>query len=446
MHAAKSKLLLARLLLVLAFTAPQVLGANVVKWIEVDGVINPASSRFILRALEEADEAGAEALLIEMDTPGGLMESMRDIVKGILTSNVPVIVYVAPSGSRAGSAGVFITLAAHVAAMAPGTNIGAAHPVTMGMGQQEDTTGTMMEKVVNDAVAYIRSIAQNRDRNADWAESAVRESASITETEALQKNVIDLIAPSSDSLLAMLDGREVDLPMGKRPLELSGVQLEEIPMTWRDRVLDIISDPNVAYILMMLGIYGLFFELYNPGAIVPGVIGGICLILAFFAFQTLPVNVAGILLILLAIVLFLLEIKVTSYGILSIGGAISLILGSVMLIESPIPGLKVSWSVILPVAIGTVAFFALAIGLSVRAQRRQPTTGFEGLVGEIGEVIEELKPHGRVKIHGEIWKARALAGTIPAASSVRVIRVKQMLLTVEPFSDEAPEEEGTTAT
>ena len=406
--------------------------AATVKMIEVDGVIHPASSRFIQKAIDEANEDHAEALLIQLDTPGGLMESMRDIIKAMLASDVPVIVYVAPSGSRAGSAGVFITLAAHIAAMAPGTNIGAAHPVTMGMGQQEDSTGVMEDKILNDAVAYIRSIAERRGRNADWAESAVRESASITETEALQKNVIDIIAPSMDSLLVMLDGKEVELPLGKRKLSLRDAEIEEIPMTWRDRFLDVISDPNIAYVLMLLGIYGLFFELYNPGTIVPGVIGGICLILAFFAFQTLPINIAGLLLILLAIVLFLLEIKVTSYGILAIGGTISLILGSVMLIESPIPGLRISWGVILPGVIGTVLFFLVAITLSVRAQRRQPTTGYEGMIGEIGSVVEDLAPKGRVKVHGEIWYAKASSGTIPAGTEVKVIKVEKMLLTVEP--------------
>lgn len=407
-----------------------------IKWIEVDGIIQPASARFILRALEEANQMQAEALLIELDTPGGLMESMHDIVKGIMGSDVPVIVYVAPSGSRAGSAGVFITLAAHIAAMAPGTNIGAAHPVTMQMGaESKDSTGAMMDKIVNDAAAYIRSIAEKRGRNADWAEDAVRKSSSITETEALQKHVIDLVASSRDSLLILLDGREVDLPGGKKGLSLKDARLEKISMTWRDRLLEVISDPNIAYVLMMLGIYGLFFELYNPGTIVPGVIGGICLILAFFAFQTLPVNIAGVLLILLSIILFLLEIKVTSYGVLSIGGVVSLVLGSVMLIESPIPGVRVSWGVILPAAVGTALFFALAVGLSVRAQKRKPTTGVEGMIGEVGQVIDILAPRGRVKVRGEIWAAQSSSGTIPVGATVQVIGVKQMVLTVKLYSE-----------
>ncbi|TKJ39865.1 serine protease [candidate division LCP-89 bacterium B3_LCP] len=413
----------------------QDVSAKQVKYIEIDGVIHPASSRFIQRAIDEANDSEAEALLIQLDTPGGLMESMRDIIKSILASDVPVIVYVSPSGSRAGSAGVFITLSAHVAAMAPGTNIGAAHPVSLGMGQEDDTTGVMEEKVLNDAVAFIRSIAEKQGRNADWAESAVRESASITETEALELGVIDVIAPSVDSLLVMLDGREVALPLGNRKLELTGVVLEEISRTWRDQFLEVISDPNIAYVLMMLGMYGLFFELYNPGTVVPGVIGGICLILAFFAFQTLPINVAGLLLIVLAIILFLLEIKVVSYGVLAIGGTISLILGSVMLIESPIPGVEISWGVILPGVIGTVLFFLVAISLSIKAQKRRPTTGLEGMIEETGEVIEKLDPVGKVKVRGEIWNAKSTVGKLPKGSQIRVQKAERNLLIVEEFKE-----------
>ncbi len=415
----------------LCLSLPLNLGAVTVKWIQVDGVIHPASARFILRALDEAAASQAEALVVELDTPGGLMDSMQDIVKGFLNSDIPVIVYVAPAGARAGSAGVFITLAAQVAAMAPGTHIGAAHPVSMGLGG-EKIDSVMNHKIVNDAVAQIRSIAEKRKRNAVWAESAVRESASITETEALQQGVIDVIVSSRDSLMLWLEGREVDLPLGKHTLTTRGADLEKIDMTWRDQLLDIISNPNIAYILMLLGVYGLFFEIYNPGAIVPGVIGGICLILAFFAFQTLPVNIAGLLLILLALILFLLEIKVTSYGILSIGGSVSLILGSVMLFDSPIPGLRVSWSVILPAALGTAFFFALAIGLSVRAQRRQPTTGMEGMVGTTGTALEELAPLGKVKIRGEIWSAKAVSGTISAGATIKVHKVQELVLVVQP--------------
>ncbi len=421
---------LVRLWVLLAFAASA--DANTVYWIEVDGPIHPASARFIERAVARANSDQAEALLIELDTPGGLMDSMRDIVKAFFNSDVPVIVYVAPSGSRAASAGAFITLAADIAAMAPGTNIGAAHPVSIGSGEAMDSSGVMSDKVVNDAVAFIRSIAEKRGRNAEWAEAAVKESSSLTDSEALEKNVIDLIAVTRDSLLQMVDGRMVQPLSGKRALATKNAELVRIEKTWRDELLDIISDPNIAYILMLLGIYGLFFELYNPGAIVPGVIGGICLILAFFAFQTLPVNIAGLLLILLAVILFLLEIKVVSYGILSIGGTIALLLGSVMLIESPIPGLRVSWSVILPSVIATLLFFGVAIGLSIKAQRRKPITGIEGMIGETGSVVAEINPIGIVTIRGEIWKARSKSGSIPVGSRVQVVAVENMMLIVIP--------------
>jgi membrane-bound serine protease (ClpP class) len=421
---------LAYLWILLAVVAPAT--ANTIYWIQVDGPIHPASARFIERAIARANSDRVEALLIELDTPGGLMDSMRDIVKAFFNSDVPIIVYVAPSGSRAASAGAFITLAADVAAMAPGTNIGAAHPVSIGSGEAMDSSGVMSGKVVNDAVAFIRSIAEKRGRNADWAEAAVRESSSLTDSEALEKNVIDLIAATRDSLLERVDGRIVQPLSGKRALATKNAELERIEKTWRDELLDIISDPNIAYVLMLLGIYGLFFELYNPGAIVPGVIGGICLILAFFAFQTLPVNIAGLLLIALAVILFLLEIKVVSYGILSIGGTISLLLGSVMLIESPIPGLRVSWSVILPSVIATLLFFGIVIGLSIKAQRRKPVTGIEGMIGEAGSVIEEINPIGKITIRGEIWKARSKSGAVPVGSRVQVVAVENMMLIVVP--------------
>lgn len=406
--------------------------AGTVYWIQVDGPIHPASTRFIERAVARANTDRVEALLIELDTPGGLMDSMRDIVKAFFNSDVPVIVYVAPSGSRAASAGAFITLAADIAAMAPGTNIGAAHPVSIGSGEAMDSSGVMSDKVVNDAVAFIRSIAEKRGRNADWAEAAVRESSSLTDSEALEKNVIDLIAATRDSLLEKVDGWIVQPLSGRRTLATKNAELMQIEKTWRDELLDIISDPNIAYVLMLLGIYGLFFELYNPGAIVPGVIGGICLILAFFAFQTLPVNIAGLLLIALAVILFLLEIKVVSYGILSIGGTIALLLGSVMLIESPIPGLRVSWSVILPSVFATLLFFGIVIGLSIKAQRRKPITGVEGMIGETGSVVAEINPIGKIIIRGEIWKARSKSGSIPVGSRVQVVAVENMILIVVP--------------
>lgn len=371
--------------------------------IKVDGVINPVSAEYIIQAIENAENENAELLVVEMDTPGGLMESMHQIVKRILASEVPVAVFVSPPGSRAGSAGVFITMAAHIAAMAPGTNIGSAHPVNLGGGQ--DTSQVMQDKIINDAIAHIRSVAEKRGRNADWAEKAIRESANITEKEALNNNVIEFIVPHVDSLVKAVDGTSVELVNGRKVLETGNARVEYREMSWRQRVLAVMSNPNIAYILMMIGIYGIFLEFYNPGAVLPGVIGGICLILGLYSLQTLPVNYAGFLLIILAIVLFLLEIKVTSYGILSIGGVVSLILGSIMLIDSPLPFFRISWTVILTVAGLTAAFFVFAIGMAVRAQRRQPATGKEGLVGEIGQAIETINLTGRVEVHGEIWNA-----------------------------------------
>ncbi|HID95227.1 MAG TPA: nodulation protein NfeD [Candidatus Latescibacteria bacterium] len=402
--------------------------------IEVDGIINPISSRFIKEAIEKATEDGAECLIIELDTPGGLMKSMRSIVKEILSSPVPIVVYVSPSGSRAGSAGVFVTLAAHVAAMAPGTNIGAAHPVTMGGVQ--DTTGTMAQKITNDAVAYIKTIAEKRGRNADWAEKAVRVSASITEKEALELHVIDLICKDIRGLLDRIDGRKVDLPGGVKVLKTEGAEVRRRGMSWRYRVLDKISDPNIAYILLLLGIYGLFFELANPGAILPGVVGAIFLILAFFAFQTLPINYAGLLLILLAIVLFIAETQITSYGLLSIGGAVAMILGSMMLFNTGVPFLKVSWNIIVPAVAATVAFFLFAVGMGLRAQRRKPATGAEGLVGTTGVALTRIAPEGKVSIHGEIWRARS-DEKIKKGEEVVVVGVEHLKLRVSKPKDES---------
>jgi membrane-bound serine protease (ClpP class) len=378
---------------------------KIVHHITVNGVINPVATEYIIQGIESAEEQGAELLVIELDTPGGLMVSMHDIVKKILAADVPVAVFVSPPGSRAGSAGVWITLSAHIAAMAPGTNIGSAHPVTIGGGQ--DSSEVMMEKIVNDAVASIKTVAEKRGRNAEWAEKAVRESVNITESEALEQKVVDYVVPHIDSLLSTVDGLEIEVLSGKRTLSTKNARIKSFDMSWRQRLLAILSDPNIAYILMLIGIYGIFFELYNPGSILPGVIGGICLILALYSLQTLPVNYAGVLLIVFAIVLFLLEIKIPSYGILSIGGVVSLIIGSVMLIDSSLPFLQISWKVILGAAITTTLFFLFAIGLALRTFRKKPTTGKEGLVGEEGIVIEDLKPMGVIEVHGEIWKAIA---------------------------------------
>jgi membrane-bound serine protease (ClpP class) len=409
--------------------------AGTVTHIKIDGTINPIAARYISESIKKAAHDNAEALLIEMDTPGGLMASTHVIVKDILASEVPVIVYVSPSGARAGSAGVFITLSANIAAMAPGTRIGAAHPVSLGMPEtQKDSTGksVMDEKVLNDAVAFIRSIAERRGRNADWAELAVRESESITEKEALELKAVDLVTPNIDSLLIAIKGLKVVLILGEKTLNTIGATVVDRPMSFRYRFLDLISDPNIAYILMLLGIYGLFFELYNPGAILPGIVGGISIILAFFAFQTLPINYAGVLLILLSIVLFLLEIKVTSYGMLTIGGVLSLILGSIMLIDSPVPTLRVSLGVIFPATIVTALFFLFAVGMGIRAQAKKPTTGKEGIIGEIGVVQRALNPGqaGQVLVHGELWSAEANE-QIEVGQKVEVISTNRLVVKVK---------------
>ena len=366
--------------------------------IKIEGIVNPVMSEFISKSIDDAVAEDSEVLVIELDTPGGLDTSMRSIVKKINSSAAPVAVYVSPGGARAASAGVFITMAAHIAAMAPGTNIGAAHPVGLGGNMDE----TMTEKAVNDASAYIKSIAEQRGRNAEWAEKAVRESVSITETEALKQNVIDIIAQDTNSLLEKIDKKTVDTSIGKRIIKTAGINIVYKNLSFRHKVLNIISNPNVAYLLMLLGFYGIFFELTNPGTIFPGVIGAISLILAFYSFQTLPVNYAGLLLILLAIVLFILEIKVTSYGLLSIGGIVSMSIGSIMLIDSPLPFLRISYAVIIPSIIFTVLLFIITISLVVKAHRKKPETGMEELIGMEGEARTNIHNKGQAFVHGEI--------------------------------------------
>ncbi len=375
---------------------------NVVMVITVNSVISPVSAEYIGKKIKKANEQKVEALVIELDTPGGLDTSMRDIVKNIIGSEVPVIVYVAPSGARSASAGVFITLAAHIAAMAPGTNIGAAHPV--GVGEKMDKT--MAEKATNDAAAYIKSLAERTGRNAKWAEDAVRKSVSATEKEALKEKIIDIVSKDLNALLSAVNGRKVKTIMGDKILKTENANVVREEMSLRHKILDFITNPNVAYMLMLLGFYGLFFELTSPGAIFPGVLGGICLILAFYAFQTLPVNYAGLLLIILAIILFVLEIKIVSHGVLTIGGIISMVLGSLMLFESPGPFMKLSLFLILPAVIATALFFTVVLGLAYKAYKRKPVTGAEGLVGLEGVANTDItKDGGMASLHGELWSA-----------------------------------------
>jgi len=396
--------------------------------VKVSGTINPGLAEYLIRSMEKASREEAGCLVIQLDTPGGLALSMRSIVMAMLSLQIPVIVYVSPSGARAASAGVMITLAADIAAMAPGTNMGAAHPVNLGQKKMDET---MADKVVNDMVAYTKSIAEKRGRNSEWAEKAIRESVSVTEKEALELKVIDLVAEDLDDLLEKIEGREVK---DKGTLHTKGMKRVVLTESLRDKILKTLSDPNIAYLLMMIGLAGLYFELSHPGAIFPGVIGAMSLILAFFAFQTLPVNYAGVLLIALAIILFVLEMKVASYGLLSLGGVISLFLGSLMLFEGTAPGMRLSWRVLIPTVVMVSGFFVAVAGLVFRSQVSKPRTGDKGLVGEVGVAKSRLEPEGKVFVHGELWNAVA-PGSIEPGAKVRVVGVDRLLLKVEQVVD-----------
>jgi membrane-bound serine protease (ClpP class) len=369
--------------------------------IKIDAPITPVVAEYIIKSIDRASGAGAEAIIIQLDTPGGLVDSMRQIVMKMMAAEVPTVVYVAPSGARAASAGVFITLAANIAAMAPTTHMGAAHPVTM-QGKMDET---MESKVVNDLAAMARGIAEKRGKNAKWAEEAVRKSVSITEAEALKNKVIDLIAPDVASLVKAIHGKKVQLVIGEKTLSTEGAEIREIAMGFRYRVLEVISNPNIAYILMILGFYGLYFELSNPGAIFPGVAGAICLILAFYALQTLPINYAGLLLILLGIGLFIAEAFTPTYGVLGVGGAVSMILGSIMLIDSPAPVLQISWAVIIPVVVLSAVLFIITVTIAVRVYREKPDTGMEGIIGMQATAKTDIHADGQVFMRGEYWRA-----------------------------------------
>jgi membrane-bound serine protease (ClpP class) len=383
--------------------------------------------RLLTTALDRAQSEGAQALIVQLNTPGGLERSMRSMVQTILGSPIPVIVYVAPTGARAASAGVFITMAAHVAAMAPATNIGAAHPVAVGGTMDKEMT----RKVENDAAAFARTIATERGRNAEWAEKAVRSSVSATEREAVKLKVVDLVAESVPDLLAKIDGRTVKTSKGSVTLATRDAPVKVIEVRFRDRFLALISDPNIAYLLMMAGMLGIFFELSNPGSILPGIIGGICLILAFFAFQSLPVNWAGLLLLLFGIVLLIVEIKVVSHGVLTIGGVIAMLLGSLMLYDSPdVTGIRLSWFVIVP-TVGTTAglvFFAVSMG--IRALYRPSVIGSAAMVGRLGVTRTALQPDGQVLIDGELWRAVSPDAGVGAGEPVQVTAIDGLTLTV----------------
>lgn len=452
------------LLLLLLLGMPVLAGAAGKAFLlEIEGPIGPATSDFILRGLEKAHAGGAELVILRMDTPGGLDTAMRDIIQGILASPVPVAGYVAPAGARAASAGTYILYASHIAAMAPVTNLGAATPVQIGgmpefPGREEppdkqpekpsqedaeekpdkpvESPKTSMErKIINDARAYIRSLAQMRGRNAEWAEQAVTEAASLSAEDALKRNVIDLIAVDEQDLLGQVDGREVQVGTGKRALDTAEAQVEIIEPDWRNRLLAVITNPQVAYILMLIGMYGLFFELANPGSLVPGVLGAICLLLALFAFQVLPVNYAGLALILLGLIFMVAEAFAPSFGVLGLGGIVAFIAGSLILWEEDQPGFDVPIGLIVGFALASATVF---IGLStmfVRQRRRRVVTGKEELVGASGVVVEDFDDKGWVRVHSESWRARAET-PLKKNERVRVVDRDGLILHVQPLKGE----------
>lgn len=395
----------------------------------VDDAITPISAKYIEEAIAAARQAQAAALVVQLDTPGGLVSSMREIVKDILASEVPVVVYVGPSGARAGSAGAFITIAAHVAAMAPGTNIGAASPVAAGGGEIDET---MQKKITNDAAAYIEGLARQRGRNAEWAIKAVRDAASIQADEAAKLNVVDFVAANLAELLEKADGRRVKLEAREVTVRTRGATVERFEMRWNLRVLSVLANPNLAYLLFLAGLAGIAIEFYNPGAILPGVTGAIALILAMLAFQVLPINWAGLLLIVVGIAMVIAEVKIVSHGILGVAGVVALALGSIIFVDWSAPNyLRVSLLVVVPtVATLTLALFVV-VGAAVRSQARPAMGGEADLVGAVGEVRSRLAPEGKVFVHGEYWNARS-GSPIEAGQRVRVVAVRGFVLEVEP--------------
>jgi membrane-bound serine protease (ClpP class) len=401
-------------------------GPRAVYVLKAAGSINPGLAEFVTEGVRQAGAAKAEALVIELDTPGGLDSSMRQIVQAITGSAAPVVVYVYPRGARAASAGVFITMAADVAAMAPGTNIGAAHPVSIGMGKMDKT---MEKKVVNDFVAYGRALAEERGRNADWMEKAIRQSVSIAANEALKLKVIDLIAESPEDLLAKINGRQVVVGGRKVALKTAGAPVKEIPEGVRFTLLRHLADPNIAFILMMIGLAGLYFELAHPGVVLPGVLGAICLLLAIFAFQALPINYIGVLLILLSFVFFVLEFKVTSYGLLSLAGVVSLFLGALMLFRGGAGGMDISWGVLIPTVAIVSLFFIVVAGIVFRSHLQRAMSGAAGMVGERGVAYTALSPEGQIFVHGEYWHAVSDVPIAPG-ETVEVVEVVDLKLRV----------------
>jgi membrane-bound serine protease (ClpP class) len=438
-----------------------------------DVIISPVVDEYITKSVQEATDQGAEALLIQLDTPGGLLSSTRTIVKSILGASIPVIVYVSPNGARAGSAGVFITLSAHVAAMAPSTNIGAAHPVSVGgnlkaqysetekpakassplkklvgkfqkqdsekndkkQEESEEEHDPMSDKILNDTIAWVKAIAKQRGRNVEWAVKSVKESASITADEALKNNVIDLIADDVKSLLEKIDGKKITLPSGEKTLKTAGARVVAHPMSQRQEILSVLINPNVAYIFMMLGMYGLLFEITHPGSWIPGIVGLICLIVAFYAFQTIPTNYAGLGLILIAFILFIAEAFVTSFGLLTLGGVVCMVLGSLFLIDSPFEFMQVSLKVVVPFVGATAAIAFFLVSLAVRAQRQGAVTGVEGHVGGQATAASDLNPSGKIFFSGEYWDADS-EDPVKKDERVEIIKIEGMRVKVKKSNKE----------
>ena len=440
------------LLALLSFSVPAWAAGQALS-IAVDGAITPATADYVIRGIERAEKEHMRLVILRLDTPGGLDTSMRGIIKKILASSVPVVVWVGPEGARAASAGTYILYAAHVAAMAPATSVGAATPVPIGVGgppaapkpEKPGVEGetpppeqAMSRKQVHDAAAYIRGLAQLRGRNADWAERAVREAVTLTADEALRLGVIDLVAADTGSLLKQLHGRKVKVAEGERTLDTEGLVLVQHAADWRTRLLAVITDPSVAYILLLIGMYGLFFEFSTPGFGVAGVAGAICLLLALFAFQLLPVNYAGLALILLGVSLMIAEAFVPSFGVLGLGGVLAFVAGSVMLMDTDLPGYGVPWSMVFALTATTALIVFFVARLAIRSRKRPVVTGREELLGSLGEVLGDLESEGWARVHGENWRVKS-AIPLREGQSVQVKGITGLVLEVEPVKDSTKE-------